>query len=106
LQSGRCPYSGSEAGVPTKPLGAAMQQIADWLQKLALGQYAQRFAANDINFFAILPDLTDQDLKESGLTRSPSSVTARDTLVHPFSAQGSDDRNVSRMPNKDRASFP
>jgi hypothetical protein len=25
-----------------------MQQIADWLQKLGLGQYAQRFAENDI----------------------------------------------------------
>ena len=27
-----------------------MQQIADWLQKLGLGQYAQRFAENDISF--------------------------------------------------------
>ena len=43
-----------------------MQQIADWLQKLGLGQYAQRFAENDINF-GILPDLTDQDLKELGV---------------------------------------
>ena len=43
-----------------------MQQIADWLHKLGLGQYAQRFAENDINF-AILPHLTDQDLKELGV---------------------------------------
>jgi hypothetical protein len=27
-----------------------MQQIADWLQKLGLGQYAHRFAENDITF--------------------------------------------------------
>jgi hypothetical protein len=27
---------------------AAMQQVADWLEKLGLGQYAQRFAENDI----------------------------------------------------------
>ena len=27
-----------------------MQQIADWLEKLGLGQYAQRFAENDIDF--------------------------------------------------------
>jgi hypothetical protein len=27
-----------------------MQQIADWLEKLGLGQYAQRFADNDISF--------------------------------------------------------
>ena len=43
-----------------------MRQIADWLQELGLGQYAQRFAENDITF-AILPDLTDQDLKELGM---------------------------------------
>ena len=43
-----------------------MQQIADWLQRLGLGQYAKAFAENDINF-AILPDLTDQDLKELGV---------------------------------------
>ena len=43
-----------------------MQQIADLLQTLGLGQYAQRFAENDISF-SILPDLTDQDLKELGV---------------------------------------
>src|SRR5271165_6350291 len=50
-----------------KPGGAAMQQIADWLQTLGLGQYAQRFAENDISF-GVLPDLTDQDLKELGVS--------------------------------------
>ena len=44
-----------------------MQQIVDWLEKLGLGQYAQRFAENDINF-SILSDLTDQDLKEIGVS--------------------------------------
>jgi class 3 adenylate cyclase len=44
-----------------------MQQIADWLGKLGLGQYAQRFAENDINF-TILSDLSDQDLKELGVS--------------------------------------
>jgi class 3 adenylate cyclase len=43
-----------------------MQQIADWLDQLGLGQYAERFAENDITV-AILPDLTDQDLKELGV---------------------------------------
>jgi class 3 adenylate cyclase len=46
--------------------GASMQQIAEWLQELGLGQHAQRFAENDISF-SILPDLTDQDLKEIGV---------------------------------------
>jgi class 3 adenylate cyclase/predicted ATPase len=43
-----------------------MQQVADWLEKLGLGQYAQRFAENDISF-VILPDLTDQDLEKIGI---------------------------------------
>src|SRR5215813_7052408 len=44
-----------------------MQQIAEWLEKLGLGQYAQRFAENDIDF-EILSDLTDQDLEKIGVT--------------------------------------
>ena len=44
-----------------------MQQVSDWLEKLGLGQYAPRFAENDISF-AVLPDLTDQDLKEIGVS--------------------------------------
>jgi class 3 adenylate cyclase len=47
-------------------MAAAMQQIADWLQKLGLGQYAQRFTENDISF-SILTDLTDQDLEKIGV---------------------------------------
>jgi class 3 adenylate cyclase len=44
-----------------------MQQVADWLEKLGLGQYAQRFPENDISF-SVLPDLTDQDLKDIGVS--------------------------------------
>src|SRR5215831_2784108 len=43
-----------------------MEEVAKWLEQLGLGQYAQHFADNHINF-AILPDLTDQDLKEIGV---------------------------------------
>jgi hypothetical protein len=45
---------------------AAMQQVADWLEKLGLGQYAQRFVENDIDF-ALFTKLTDADLKELGV---------------------------------------
>jgi hypothetical protein len=44
-----------------------MQQVADWLEKLGLGQYAQRFAENDVSF-SVLSDLTDQDLKDIGVS--------------------------------------
>src|SRR6516164_9786969 len=53
--------------VALNPQGPPMQQIADWLQKLGLGQYAQSFAENDIDF-AVLADLTDQDLEKIGVT--------------------------------------
>ena len=43
-----------------------MQQIADWLEKLGLGQYALRFAENGIDF-SVLPELTDQDLDRLGV---------------------------------------
>ena len=44
-----------------------MQQIADWLEKLGMSEYAQRFADNDIDV-AVLRHLTDQDLKELGVS--------------------------------------
>ncbi len=43
-----------------------MERIADWLAKLDLGQYAQRFAENAIDV-SVLHYLTDEDLKELGL---------------------------------------
>ena len=44
-----------------------MQQIAEWLEKLGLEQYAKLFAENDIDI-AILPHLSDQDLKDLGVS--------------------------------------
>ena len=38
-----------------------MQQIADWLKKLGMSEYAERFADNKIDT-SVLPHLTDQDL--------------------------------------------
>jgi class 3 adenylate cyclase len=43
-----------------------MQQIADWLEKLGMSEYAQRFAENGIGI-AALRHLTDQDLKDIGV---------------------------------------
>ncbi|HXW48365.1 MAG TPA: adenylate/guanylate cyclase domain-containing protein, partial [Xanthobacteraceae bacterium] len=43
-----------------------MEQIANWLEKLGMSEYAQRFADNGINF-AALRHLTDQDLKDIGV---------------------------------------
>jgi class 3 adenylate cyclase len=43
-----------------------MQQIAEWLEKLGMSEYAQRFAENGITASA-LPHLTDEDLKDVGV---------------------------------------
>ena len=40
--------------------------LAEWLKGLGLGQYADAFAENDIDF-RLLEDLTDADLKELGV---------------------------------------
>jgi hypothetical protein len=43
-----------------------MQQLAEWLEGVGLGQYAQLFAENGIEL-SVLPDLTDQDLEKLGV---------------------------------------
>jgi class 3 adenylate cyclase len=43
-----------------------MQDLADWLDKLGMSEYAQRFAENGISV-AALPHLTDHDLKDIGV---------------------------------------
>jgi class 3 adenylate cyclase/tetratricopeptide (TPR) repeat protein len=53
--------------VTTGLLAIAMQQIAGWLKKLGMSEYAQRFSENDIDF-DILPELTDQDLEKLGVS--------------------------------------
>ena len=43
-----------------------MQQIADWLEKLGMSEYTERFNENGIDV-SVLPHLTDQDLKDLGV---------------------------------------
>ncbi len=43
-----------------------MQTIAEWLASMGLSEYTQRFAENYIDP-SVLPDLTDQDLKDLGV---------------------------------------
>ena len=43
-----------------------MQQVAEWLEKLGMSEYAQRFAENRIDF-SVLPDLTDHDFEKLGV---------------------------------------
>jgi hypothetical protein len=83
-----------------------MQEISDWLEKLGLGQYAQCFADNDISF-SVLPDLTDQHLKEIGvslghrlqLLRAIAELTNRERAIPKTY-----DRSITRPTGHRRAS--
>jgi SAM domain (Sterile alpha motif)/Adenylate and Guanylate cyclase catalytic domain len=44
-----------------------MQQIADWLKKLGMSEYAERFAESDIDI-DVLGELTDQDFDRLGVS--------------------------------------
>ena len=44
-----------------------MQQIADFLEKLGMSEYAKRFAENDIDI-DVLSELTDQDFDRLGVS--------------------------------------
>jgi class 3 adenylate cyclase len=56
--------------------------LAQWLAELGLGQYAEAFAENDIDF-DVLAQLTDEDLKELGV----SSLGNRKRLLAAIAAR-------------------
>jgi class 3 adenylate cyclase/predicted ATPase len=49
-----------------RPAVQAMQEISDWLKKLGMSEYTDRFVENRIDI-SVLPDLTDQRLKDLGI---------------------------------------
>src|SRR5436305_1905718 len=73
--------------------GGAMREIAEWLARLGLGQYAQRFAENEIDV-SVLPHLTDQDLKDIGIPlghrrkmlAAISEIAAAPQAARPYAA--------------------
>ena len=55
-----------------------MLHIADWLNRLGMSRYAERFVENDVDF-SVLRHLTDQHLKDLGVSlRSPVEDAARE----------------------------
>src|SRR5215471_11223752 len=66
-----------------------MQQIADWLKQLGMFDYAQCFAENHIDF-TIVGDLTDQDLKELGV----SSLGHRRKLLRAIAELNGEEKNI------------
>ena len=75
-----------------------MQQVADWLEKLGLGQYAQRFAENDIDF-ALLTKLTDANLKELGVTSLGHRMRLLEAVVERAAASAPPTLTVPQAPD-------
>src|SRR3984957_4441703 len=61
-----CAGKGLSKGRSPKPRRTGMPGIREWLSSHGLSDYADRFADNRIDL-SVLPDLTDDDLKELGV---------------------------------------
>jgi SAM domain (Sterile alpha motif) len=70
---------------------ATMQQIGDWLKKLGMSEYAERFAKNDIEIDN-LTEFDDHDLERLGVSCSfkPTPRWPRTTDPVVRAARGSE----------------
>jgi predicted Zn-dependent protease len=59
-----------------------VQEIAEWLDKLGMSEYAQRFAQNGIDF-SVLPHLTDQDRKDTAFCSGTADWLRRTLKIAP-----------------------
>jgi len=81
-----------------------MQQIADWLEKLGLGQYALRFAENGIDL-SVLPELTDQDFDRLGvllghrrkMLRAIAELSQTELVAEPIRRHDAERRHLTVM---------
>ena len=86
-----------------------MLQIGEWLEKLGLAEYAERFVENNIDT-SVLGHLSDQDLKELGVSlghrrkmlaaiREHASAVAarREPAVSEPTQEGAERRQVTVM---------
>ena len=91
--------SNEENGEQSERPGGAPPEIADWLEELGLGRYASAFVENDIDF-AVLPDLSDADLRELGdrLSRPSQTLAGRDRSAKrgPSAGDGGEGRRAAR----------
>ena len=59
------------------------RDISEWLEALGLAHYAKVFAENGVDL-ALLPELTNEDLKDLGVTR----LADRKTILKAIEAMG------------------
>ena len=64
-------------------------RISEWLQSLGLGQYADRFAANDIDW-DLLADIDHQTLKDIGIESVGHRIRILKAIENPDSPAAAD----------------
>lgn len=79
-----------------------MHPIADWLAKLGMSEYAERFAANRIDA-SVLPDLTDEDLETLGVVLGDRRKILRAIRELPSSVRSSAQDVASAEPTRAEA---
>jgi integrase len=60
----------------------ATKEMPDWLERLGMSEYAQRFAENRIDV-SVLPELTDLDLEEIGVVRWADALAEAEIAKRP-----------------------
>ena len=78
-----------------------MSQIAQWLETLGLSEYATVFAKNRVDL-SVLPDLSDEDLKELGIPlgdrrRLMRAITQLSSQPTESPTHGAERRQVTLM---------
>ncbi len=71
--------------------------VEAWLKHLGLAHYAKVFAENGVDL-ALLPELTNEDLKDLGVTR----LADRKTVLRAIEAMGSEAPAEHPVPPADR----
>ena len=78
-----------------------MRLVSDWLERLGMAEYAQRFAENDIDF-SILPELTDQDLEKIGVASLGHRRKILRAIASLASAPAAEPAPLPRRPHRHR----
>ena len=85
-----------------------MQQIADWLEKLGMSEYAERFAESDIDI-DVLGELTDQDFDRLGVSlghRRRMLRAIRELGASPIAAVTERQHRCRRFQNRPKRTPP
>src|SRR5215467_3188775 len=78
----------------------ATPDLAEWLRRYDLGQYAQTLAENHIEY-SVLPDLTEDDLEKLGLSLGHRKILLRAINADRATTRAAAGTEVSRAQHRE-----